>query len=183
MGSLYPRPTGKVVVITLPTIAERSSQPYCAVRISVTMAELEATATAGVARLFGLLGERGIEPAGSLFFRYLTIDMAAELEIDIGCALEEPIEPDAELVCGYIPSGRYAVVTYLGAYEGLFDVNALLIGWAKERRVAFDMHATAKGDAFGGRFEFYLTDPADEPDPEKWRTELAIRLADDAVFP
>jgi hypothetical protein len=32
------------------------------------------------------------------------------------------------------------------------------------------------GDAFAARVEFYLTDPADEPDQEKWETEVAIRL-------
>lgn len=166
-------------MITLPTIVERPSEPYCAVRISVTMAELGAVAQASIARLFGLLDKRGIRPAGPLFFRYLTIDMAGELEIDIGCALAAPVALHDELVSGTIPAGRYAVATYLGPYEGLYDVNALLIGWAKERRIAFDVRETAKGDAFGGRFEFYLTDPAREPNPEKWKTELAIRLADE----
>ena len=35
-----------------------------------------------------------------------------------------------------------------------------------------------KGDAFGSRVEFFITDPDDEPDPKKWETQVAIRLAD-----
>jgi hypothetical protein len=34
------------------------------------------------------------------------------------------------------------------------------------------------GDRWGARLEFYLTDPAEEPDMSKWQTQLAFRLAD-----
>jgi hypothetical protein len=33
-------------------------------------------------------------------------------------------------------------------------------------------------ERWGSRLEFYLTDPAEEPDMSKWETQLAFRLAD-----
>ena len=30
----------------------------------------------------------------------------------------------------------------------------------------------------GARFEFYLTNPAEQPDPEQWYTEIAYQLKD-----
>jgi hypothetical protein len=34
-------------------------------------------------------------------------------------------------------------------------------------------------EVWGGRFEFYLTDPAEQPDREKWSIEIAYLLRDD----
>jgi hypothetical protein len=34
------------------------------------------------------------------------------------------------------------------------------------------------GEAFGGRVEYLLDGPADDPDPANWKTEVAIKLAD-----
>jgi hypothetical protein len=37
---------------------------------------------------------------------------------------------------------------------------------------------TDQGERWGCRVEFYLTDPAEQPDLSKWQTQLAFRLAD-----
>ncbi|MFD2026891.1 hypothetical protein [Promicromonospora aerolata] len=34
------------------------------------------------------------------------------------------------------------------------------------------------GEAWAGRFEFFLTNPDDQPDRSRWDTELAFKLAD-----
>ena len=65
-----------------------------------------------------------------------------------------------------------------GHYDELYDANAVLIGWAKERGIRFDVEKTEAGDKFGCRLEIYRTDPRQEPDPAKWETEVAIRVAD-----
>jgi hypothetical protein len=35
-----------------------------------------------------------------------------------------------------------------------------------------------EGKAWGARIEAYLTDPAEEPDPQKWQTELAFLITE-----
>jgi hypothetical protein len=35
-----------------------------------------------------------------------------------------------------------------------------------------------RGEQWASRVEFYLTDPNQEPDMNKWLTQLAFRLAD-----
>lgn len=165
-------------MLTLPKYVDRDAQPYAAIRTRVTMKTIDQIAPGQIAPLLRRLGERGIPPAGPVFFRYLTIDMDAELELDIGAATNQPIEPDDLLVAGTIPAGRYATVTYFGPYDDLFDVNTVMIGFAKERGLRLDMHVSERGDVFGGRFEIFHTDPEQEPDQAKWETELAIRLAD-----
>jgi hypothetical protein len=50
---------------------------------------------------------------------------------------------------------------------------------AKERGIKWNVSETRAGDRFGCRLEIYFTDPKTEPDPEKWETEVAIRVADE----
>ena len=37
---------------------------------------------------------------------------------------------------------------------------------------------TPDGEAWGCRLEIYVTNPADQPDPATWQTQLAFKLAD-----
>jgi hypothetical protein len=39
------------------------------------------------------------------------------------------------------------------------------------------MSETGQGDRWSCRLEIYLTDPSQEPDMNKWETQLAFRLA------
>src|SRR5262249_59166819 len=105
------------------------------------------------------------------------IDMARQLEIEFGVPTNKPVAGDERVHPAILPAGRYASLVHWGPYEQLYDANAALIGWAKERGVKWDVAATPEGDRFGCRLEIYRTDPREEPDPAKWETEVAIRVA------
>jgi hypothetical protein len=53
-----------------------------------------------------------------------------------------------------------------------------LLEWAKAHGLTWDVKETEEGEKWGCRVEFYLTDPAEQPDMDKWQTQLAFRLAD-----
>jgi hypothetical protein len=50
--------------------------------------------------------------------------------------------------------------------------------WGRDRQLRWDMAETSSGERWGCRIESYLTDRQLEPDPTRWKTELAFRLAD-----
>jgi catechol 2,3-dioxygenase-like lactoylglutathione lyase family enzyme len=106
------------------------------------------------------------------------IDMARQLEIAFGVPTADAVAGDARVHAGRLPAGRYASLVHRGHYDGLYNANAVLIGWAKERGISFDVEETPAGDRFGCRLEIYRTDPRAEPDPANWETEVAIRIAD-----
>ena len=54
----------------------------------------------------------------------------------------------------------------------------MLIGWLRLTQQPLDMEERADGDHFACRLEIYETDPAEEPDMDKWVTELAFKLKD-----
>jgi effector-binding domain-containing protein len=157
-------------------IEERAAGPYAAIKTTVTMDGISAAVDDAFPELFGWLGANGIAPAGPPFIRYLVIDMAAELEIELGVPVGTPVAGSGRVQPGVLPEGRYAVLRHIGHYDGLIDANAALQDWAREQGITFDTEETAKGQAWRGRFEHYLTDPSSEPDPGKWVTEVAYLL-------
>ncbi len=165
-------------MLTLPSFIERNEQAYVGIVAKVTMRDIGPTARTLLPELYGWLAKRGIAPAGPPFFRYNVIDMAREIEIDFGVPTHDLVDGDARVEARRLPAGRYASLVFRGPYERLIDANAVLIGWAKECGVRWDSDETDAGERFACRLEIYRTDPATEPDPAKWETEVAIRMAE-----
>jgi effector-binding domain-containing protein len=123
------------------------------------------------------LAAQGIEPAGRPFFKYNVIDMARGFEMEFGFPTARLMSGDERVLAAVLPAGRYASLIYRGPYKNLYDANAVLIGWAKERGIKWDVSETKAGDKFACRLEIYRTDEDKEPDPANWETEVTIRLA------
>lgn len=83
-----------------------------------------------------------------------------------------------DIVRGVLPPGRYATLTYVGHPAGLADATTALLDWAAGQDLKWDMTPGDSGERWGSRLEIYLTDPSQEPDMNKWATQLAFRLAD-----
>jgi effector-binding domain-containing protein len=107
------------------------------------------------------------------FIRYLVIDMAAELEIELAVPVGAPAGGTGRIRAGVLPGGRYAVLRHTGPYDGLITSNAALQRWARDHGVELDTWDTARGSAWRSRAEHYLTDPSREPDPAKWEVDVA----------
>jgi effector-binding domain-containing protein len=99
-----------------------------------------------------------------------------EPELEFGVPTATPVAADGRVLAGVRPAGRYATVSYWGGYENLMDVNAVLIGWAREKSLKWDAVEAPAGDRYASRLEIYETDPKQEPDPARWKTEVAIKL-------
>ncbi len=166
-------------MITSPKFEDWAERPYVAIRTQVAMEEMATAPPELHEELFRWLDEQGVTPAGAPFIRYHVIDMAGKLDIALGIPVATPLPGNDRIESGVIPAGRYAALVYTGDYSGLMEANRVLIDWAKEHGITWDAREAENGDAFGGRFEFYPNGPDTEPDPAKWETEVAIRLADE----
>lgn len=166
-------------MITGPKLENRTEQPYAAIRTQVTMQEL---GTGVIPRLhrevIEWLGKQGLSPVGAPFIRYLVINMADKLDIELGWPTAQVLASDSHVSTGALPAGHYASLIYTGDYSGLMNANAVLLDWGKEKGLKWDSWTSDNGDEFRARFETYLTDPGEELNPDKWETEVAIRLAD-----
>ena len=160
-----------------PRIQERAAQHYAAIPVPVTMDGLSAAVDSAFSELFGWLAGQGIAPAGPPLIRYLVIDMAGEMQIEMGVPVAAPITASGRIQPGTLPGGRYAVLRHTGPYDGLVASNAALERWAQEHVIEFDTWDTPQGAAWRSRAEHYLTDPSQEPDPAKLETDVAYLIA------
>jgi effector-binding domain-containing protein len=160
-----------------PTIVERTAQLYVGRRESITMTQFARVAD-HLPTMFARLGERGAAVAGAPFFRYRVIDMSADLVIEAGIPIAGRVEPPAPMFVETLPAGRYVTVSHVGHPDELMAVTARMLDWARDRGLEWDMQPTPTGEVWGCRLEVLLTDPAEQPDMHRWRTDLFFKLAD-----
>lgn len=95
---------------------------------------------------------------------------AGLLDIEVGITLEAAgatVAGSERVKPGKFPEGQYVVTTHTGHYSKLNPVHLSLERWGQEKGLSFK----------GPRTEFYPTDPAQEPEPENWKTIIEIPLA------
>jgi effector-binding domain-containing protein len=95
----------------------------------------------------------------------------------MGVPVAARAEGDDRVKAGALPAGRYVVLWHVGDFDGLIASNAELLQWAEQQGVALEGSETPAGTVFAGRFEQYLTNPAEEPDPAKWQVDVASLMA------
>lgn len=83
-------------------------------------------------------------------------------EVEVGWPVAVPAEPPTPLEAVTYPAGRTVVHQHVGPYERLSETYAALERALESRGLR----------PAGPARESYLTNPEEEPDPEKWVTEI-----------
>jgi effector-binding domain-containing protein len=162
-------------MITEPVLEYRPAQPFVAVRtrVDIPFGEL-------LPGLWGetiaLLTNKGLGPSGPPFIRYLTTDMEKQLDIEVGFPVAAAVTGGGRVSAGVFPAGRYAVSSYFGPYDNLVAATSELLAWAEKNAIRWDTAISNGEETWASRIEWYPTDPAQEPDPQKWQTELAFKV-------
>lgn len=153
-------------------IVEATPRPAACVRLTIPRSEMKASFGPAVGEVFTALRAQGLGPAGSLFAHHLdlsdeTFDFCVGFPIDDGAAFV----PSGRVVQTTKPGGTMARAIYSGHYEGLPAAWFAFSTW-------INTQLAAPGKLHGKRrakhiLEVYLTDPAANPDPATWQTELS----------
>jgi effector-binding domain-containing protein len=77
-----------------PRIVKRAVQPYLGIRIQAPFRGMFAQVNNQFPTLEKWLRQHGIEPAGPRFLRYHVIDMAGEMDIEVGVPVAAPLPGD-----------------------------------------------------------------------------------------
>ncbi|MBO0781752.1 MAG: GyrI-like domain-containing protein [Ktedonobacteraceae bacterium] len=163
------------MIITEPKLEDRNEQHYVGIRTQVSMKEMGKVIPQLLGEVFAWLEKQGVAPAGAPFNRYHVINMESKMDIELGVPVASAVPGDERVRAGVLPAGRYASLVYTGVRNGIKG-NGALLDWGAEKGLVWDRYEAEGGDGFGARVEFFLTDPDDEPDQEKWETEVAIRV-------
>lgn len=150
-------------------IQKRDAQPYAAVKDTVT-AETFPKIADRFGEVMQWLADQELPILGAPFFRYLRITADGHCETEACIPTIAEVPDSGDVYCATLPAGDYAVELHEGHPDELPALTARLLA---EPGLKFDV----TGDSWGARLETCFTDPAVEPDPAKWTTEVAIRLA------
>ena len=160
-------------------VVKRDAVPYAAIAIAVPMDRLATVGPLNGA-VFDWLAQQDVAPAGPPFWKYNVIDMAGELELEVGVATATPATADDKVGVGELPAGSYLETTFHGHPDGLQQATADMLAYADAQALTFDKTDSPTGDRWTARLEYYLSDPDDQPDMTQWDTTLSFKLTDGA---
>ena len=123
-----------------PRIVARAAQPYVAVTERVTLDQFPGAIDRGFAEVFGWLAAHdGVPPAAAPLIRYVEVDMAASLLVDLAVPVEDAPPPDERVHAGLLPAGDYVTLLFRGHYDGLVAANAAVQQWGEQHGVRWAM--------------------------------------------
>jgi AraC family transcriptional regulator len=103
----------------------------------------------------------GLPLASHPFTRYVSSGPGL-LTIEVGFQFAAPAGGDGEVEAGELQGGPAAVGVHGGPYDQLGETYAAMERWMEQNGLR----------PGGPAWEWYVTDPADHPDPADWRTEV-----------
>lgn len=163
-------------MISEPKIDDHEEKLYVGIRTVAPFKGMFAVVDTLLKELRIWVKQHNIAEQGPFFLRYHVIDMQGPMDIEVGFVVLTHLPGDERIKPGVLPAGRYASLIYTGS--GM-PGNKALIGWAQTNGIAWDRWDDPAGDAFGCRYEAYLTDYRVEHRKKHWEIHLAIKLADD----
>jgi effector-binding domain-containing protein len=167
--------------VTEPKLENRPQQHYAGIRRQVAMQEMPNFIPQSIGEVIGWLEQQGVVPDGPPIVRYHVCPAipgsSSLVDITVGWMVAKPLAGTDRIVTDALPAGRYASLIFTGVENGV-PGNGVLIEWAAAQGIRWDSQDVESGEAFGGRVEYLLDGPDDDPNPSNWKTEVAIKLAD-----
>ncbi|WP_321474635.1 GyrI-like domain-containing protein [uncultured Paludibaculum sp.] len=146
-----------------PTVLSLAPQPALVMRARTAPDQIAAALTHCLPAVWNCAVERGATISGAPFTRYLNFDDQGLMEIEVGMPVLEAVEGRDPVLAVELPGGPCATLVHEGAYERLPATHMALDEWLELNR----------RQPAGPRWESYVTDPGNTPDPSNWRTLLA----------
>jgi effector-binding domain-containing protein len=145
------------------TFAMKNLEPRRAavVRADVPTEELPAFFGRAFHQVMQAVQDQGLTVTGPPFGFYPRMPTET-IEVAAGFPVSAEVEPDGEVSALGLPGGRAIVGVHVGPYDTLAQTYGELAEWAASQELELS----------GAMWESYLTDPAAEPDPAKWQTEI-----------
>jgi AraC family transcriptional regulator len=161
-----PVPRSKVMPLLSVERKEVAPMPFLFVRRQASASEIPATLADCFGIVFGHAMKAGLPLAGFPLARYPVVGPL--MTIEAGVPLLKPAEPVGELEYCELPGGPVVFAVHGGPYDRLGDTHAATLRWIQERKLR----------VAGPHWEWYVTDPAEHPDPGDWRTHVYYPLSE-----
>lgn len=142
---------------------ELVESPTAVVRARLSVTEIGPFVGSAIASVASELARQSVSPAGPPYARYHRLD-GGMFDVEVGFRAAAAALPRGDDSVSSLPGGLAAVLAYVGPYDEMEAAYGALAEWVSSRG----------GEANGDPWEVYLSDPAQEPDPRRWRTEIVM---------
>lgn len=135
-------------------------QPTAVVEATLSVPEISGWLPGVYQEVAAYLGRAHVPMAGPPFAKYAFHDSLVDVEA--GFPVTEPIQGEGRVVPSSLSAGPAAVATHYGPYEQLGLAYDAVEVWLREHGL----------EPNGPHWEVYYTDPQEQPDPARWRTDV-----------
>lgn len=147
-------------------LVQRPEQPTAVVREKVPMNALPEFFGRAYGAVMAAVQNQAVQIAGPPFGRYLSMPTDT-VDVEAGFPVAAPFTGSGEVAAGTLPECRAFEATHTGPFDTL---NATYD--AIQERMKEEGFSPA-----GSMWEYYLSDPATEPDPATWKTLVVWPVA------
>ena len=142
-------------------MTEHQAQLTAVVRERVPVKDLPQFFARALHQALEAMQSQGHHPVGPPFSLYHGMPTDA-VDVEAGFPVDGLITAVDGVAPGSLPAGRVVEATHVGPYDTLPQTYEEITGYMKEQGL------TPSSDMW----ESYLSDPAQEPDPATWRTQI-----------
>jgi len=142
-------------------VREVDPQLMVSIRTTCQAAEIAAVLQEILPEVYKFLERLGVKPSGPPFTRFHGFDQN-RVDLESGLPVSESVEGKGRIEPGELPGGTVVTTMHVGPYEKLPEAHDALHVWMRKKNKT----------PSGPQWEYYWTDPGEEPDPSKRRTEL-----------
>jgi len=141
-------------------VVEVTSTPAISVKDSVTVNEIGPFMELYMPQLYMYAMRKEGKMTGHPYSMCYNWDPEGKILMEVGLPLTEPIEGEGVFIATNTPGGKAVKALHFGPYEEVAPVYEALEQYIKVMKMEFA----------GPPWEVYITDPNEEPNPEKWET-------------
>jgi len=150
-------------------VKQVEAKPYYYIKDRIAMSEMSSDffgeRFGKIMNFLGADAAKVVEPPFAIFHEWDETSGKTEVSVCLATTVKKSVSGKIERGMTY--EGKTMMVSYSGPYEGTGEVHDFL-----------HKHITLSDHDFAGvPWEVYVTDPADEPDPENWITEVYYPVA------
>ncbi len=140
--------------------------PTIGIRSMVPRDQMQTFFSESYGRLFHKIGPDGVTVAGAPYGRFRGMP-SDPIDVEAGIPVTEPAESSDDIIAGVLPATDAVEATHVGSYDTLQETYGEIIQWMTEHSIVPAYES----------WEFYLTDPMQEPDQSKWHTKIVWPIA------
>lgn len=139
----------------------RQAQPTMAATTTLPVEEIGPWLAKTYGAVASVLAAHSAGPSGPPFARYHRL-ADGRFVIEAGFPVSAVTEGAGDVQPAELPGGSVAITVHTGPYDQMEQAYEALASWVSRHG----------GELAGDAWEVYFSDPAQQPDPATWRTQI-----------